>query len=142
MNNSDNEMQARLNKLITVTEHTFAPPFKTIFKGRSEILYGSAASCIGYIHYKYDYHDYLPVLNSPATFVDLELDYSEGYTLFCMLTGLNRTFQCINANPITDAGQYRLWILRYGKHYVVIEVNYDKLREAVREHHFQATFTY
>ncbi|WP_350434434.1 hypothetical protein [Proteus mirabilis] len=39
-----------------------------------------------------------------------------------------------------DTGKYRLWILRYGEHYLIIEIGYDKLRESIREHQFQLAF--
>lgn len=140
MNNIDNELQAYLNKLRMVSDHAFTMPFSTNYKGRSEIIHHSTGTCIGYITCKNGYQEYLSVLDTPETFVDFDLDYSEGYTLFCMLTGLNTALQHINANPLADAGQYRLWLLRYANHYVVIEIDYNKLREVIREHLFQTTF--
>lgn len=79
-------------------------------------------------------------MESEGVFVDTTQDYSEGYSLFNMLTGLNRTLQTLAFHPASDTGRYRLWILRYGEHYVVIEMNYNKLRESVREHQFQLAF--
>lgn len=133
-------MQQRLNKLLSVLPHSLHYPFEVVSKVRHDIIYTPTGTSIGYVRYQRTYDDFLAVIDEEAVFFDPELDYSQGYTLFSMLTGLDRLLQALSIHPMGDTGKYRLWILRYGEHYLIIEIGYDKLRESIREHQFQLTF--
>ncbi|EPD2363070.1 hypothetical protein ACV4PT_004134 [Acinetobacter baumannii] len=54
--------------------------------------------------------------------------------------GVYSSYTSLSIHPMGDTGKYRLWILRYGEHYLIIEIGYDKLRESIREHQFQLAF--
>ena len=120
--------------------NSFHTPFHVVSRARHEIIYTPNNTCVGYIRYQAQYDEFRPLLNEDGVFIDIDLDYSEGYSLFSILTALDRTLNTLSVHPEGDTGRYRLWILRYGEHYVVIEMNYCKLRECIREHQFLIAF--